>query len=157
MIVWRVDDVIALFWYASRTFSKLSVKTNSQKVRDAYNSYEETVKNTASQTDDNVTSKRVTMNSFCAWDGDTLVLNILGKPSAKQDAIGKAKGNQLKISVTAAPVGGKATDHMVRFLAKEFGVTVNDIEVVFGRFNVNKQLRIQSPKSLPAVISKHLS
>jgi len=45
---------------------------------------------------------------------------------------------------------------MVRFLAKEFGVTAKDIEVVFGRFNVNKQLRIQSPKKLPSVISKHL-
>ncbi|MGR9015123.1 MAG: DUF167 domain-containing protein [Gammaproteobacteria bacterium] len=97
------------------------------------------------------------MNSFCAWDGDTLVLNILGTPSAKKDAIGKAKGKQLKVSVTAAPVGGRATDHMVRFLAKEFGVTANDIVVVFGRFNVNKQLRIHSPKHLPAVINKHLS
>ncbi|QSA96366.1 DUF167 family protein [Methylococcus sp. EFPC2] len=99
----------------------------------------------------------MTLKSFCAWDGDTLVLNILGTPSAKKDAIGKPKGNQLKVSVTAAPVGGKATDHMVRFLAPEFGVTTNDIEVVFGRFNVNKQLRIKSPKKLPAVISKELS
>lgn len=97
------------------------------------------------------------MNSFCAWDGETLVLNILGTPSAKQDAIGKAKGNQLKVSVTAAPVAGRATDYMVRFLAEEFGVTPKDIEVVFGRMNVNKQLRIKSPKNLPSVISKHLS
>lgn len=95
--------------------------------------------------------------SFCAWEGKTLVLNILGTPSAKKDAIGKAKGSQLKVSVTAAPVAGRATDHMVRFLAKEFGVTPNDIEVVFGRFNVNKQLRIKSPKSLPPVISKQLA
>ena len=101
--------------------------------------------------------KKLAMNSFCAWDGETLVINILGKPSAKQDAIGKAKGNQLKISVTASPVAGKATDHMVRFLAKEFGVTINDIEVVFGRFNVNKQLRIKSPQNLPPVINKQLS
>jgi uncharacterized protein (TIGR00251 family) len=97
------------------------------------------------------------MNSFCAWDGETLVLNILGTPSAKQDAIGKVKGNQLKISVTAIPVGGKATDHMVRFLTGIFGVTKHDIEVVFGRFNVNKQLRIKSPKKLPPVIDKYLS
>jgi len=97
------------------------------------------------------------MDTFCAWDGDILVLNILGTPSAKQDVIGKPKGHQLKVSVTAAPVGGRATDHMVRFLAKEFGVTVKDIEVVFGRFNVNKQLRIKSPKQLPSIISKHLS
>jgi len=54
-------------------------------------------------------------------------------------------------------VAGRATDHMVRFLAKEFAVTAKDIEVVFGRFNVNKQLRIKSPKNLPSVINKHLS
>jgi len=102
-------------------------------------------------------NKGLAINSCCAWDGETLVLNILGQPSAKQDAIGKVKGNQLKVSVTAAPVAGRATDHMVRFLAKEFGVTPKDIEVVFGRFNVNKQLRIKSPKNLPSVINKHLS
>lgn len=101
--------------------------------------------------------KESAIDSFCAWDGDTLVLNILGTPSAKKDAIGKAKGKQLKVSVTAAPVAGKATDHMVRFLAREFGVTAKDIEVVFGRYNVNKQLRIKAPKQLPAVISQHLS
>ena len=63
------------------------------------------------------------MKSFYAWDDDVLVLNILGTPSAKRDVIGKPKGKQLKISVTATPVAGKATDHMVRFLAKEFGVS----------------------------------
>ncbi|MDD2761131.1 MAG: DUF167 family protein [Methylomonas sp.] len=97
------------------------------------------------------------MDSFCAWDGEILVLNVLGTPSAKRDAIGKPKGQQLKISVTAEPVGGRATDHMVRFLAKEFGVSIPDIEVVFGRYNVNKQLRIKAPKALPAVIAKQLS
>jgi hypothetical protein len=102
-------------------------------------------------------NKRLVIKSFCAWDGDTLVLNILGTPNAKKDAIGKPKGNQLKVSVTAAPVAGRATDHMVRFLAEEFGVTIKDIDVVFGRMNVNKQLRINSPKCLPVVISKHLS
>jgi uncharacterized protein (TIGR00251 family) len=101
--------------------------------------------------------KKLAIKSFCAWDGDTLVLNVLGTPSAKKDAIGKPKGNQLKISVTAAPVAGKATDHMVKFLADEFGVATKNIEVVFGRMNVNKQLRIYSPKILPAVISKNLS
>lgn len=89
-------------------------------------------------------------------DGETLVLNILGKPSAKRDAVGKAKGNQLRVSVTAAPVAGKATDHMVKFLAKEFGVATTDITVVFGRYNVNKQLRIKAPGKLPPVVAKAL-
>jgi hypothetical protein len=96
-------------------------------------------------------------SSCCAWDGETLVLNILGTPGAKHDAIGKVKGNQLKVSVTATPVAGKATDHMVRFLAGEFGVSAKEITVVFGRFNVNKQLRIKSPQKLPPAVAKALS
>lgn len=115
------------------------------------------LKNAVSIDEPKAASKRVTMKSFCAWEGETLVLNVLGTPSAKQDAIGKPKGNQLKISVTAAPVAGRATDHMVKFLAEAFGVTTKSIEVVFGRMNVNKQLRIHAPKTLPTVISKHLS
>jgi uncharacterized protein len=93
----------------------------------------------------------VTGSNFFAWEGDVLVVNILGKPSAGRDAMGKPKGTQLKISVTAAPIAGKATDHMVRFLAPLFGVTVANIEVVFGRENVNKQLRIKAPTKLPVV------
>lgn len=115
------------------------------------------VKTTPLNVETKAASKKLVMKSFCAWDGETLVLNILGTPSAKQDAIGKPKGNQLKVSVTAAPVAGRATDHMVRFLAEEFGVATKAIEVVFGRMNVNKQLRIHSPKNLPSVISKQLS
>ena len=99
-------------------------------------------------------SKNATGDSFYAWDGDVLVLNILGKPSASKDAIGKPYGTQLKVSVAAAPVAGKATDHMVRFLAVQFGVTVADIEVVFGRMNVNKQVRIKAPSKLPAVFAQ---
>lgn len=98
--------------------------------------------------------RNITGDSFFCWQGDVLVVNILGKPAASKDAIGKPKGTQLKVSVTAAPKGGKATDHMVRFLAPLFGVTVADIEVVFGQENVNKQLRIKAPKQLPAVFTQ---
>lgn len=97
------------------------------------------------------------LGSFCAWEGDTLVLNVLGTPGAARDRIGKPSGHQLCISVTEPPVAGRATDHMARFLAARFGVPISHIEVVFGRFNVNKQLRIRSPRELPAVIAKHLA
>jgi uncharacterized protein len=96
-------------------------------------------------------ARNVTGDSFFAWEGDVLVVNILGKPSASKDAIGKPKGTQLKISVTAAPINGKATDHMVRFLAPLFGVPVANIKVVFGQENVNKQLRITAPTKLPTI------
>lgn len=102
-------------------------------------------------------SPRMKMNTFYAWDGDVLVLNLLGTPNAKTDKLGKPKGNQLKINVAAVPRAGRATDHMVKFLAKEFGVKVSDIEVVFGRMNVNKQIRVNNPQTLPSVIPKKSS
>jgi uncharacterized protein (TIGR00251 family) len=91
---------------------------------------------------------------FYRWEGDILVLNILGTPNAKKDAIGKVKGHQLCVSVKAVPRAGKATDYMVRFLAEEFGVATSDIQVVSGRMNVNKVLRITAPKRLPEVIGQ---
>ena len=92
--------------------------------------------------------------AFFWWEGGTLIINILGKPSARRDCIGKPKGHQLKVSVTAAPKLGRATDHMVRFLAGEFGVAPSAITVVYGRMDINKQLRIEAPIKLPSVIGQ---
>lgn len=99
----------------------------------------------------------LTGDAFFAWDGDILIVNILGRPNAPRDEIGTPTGNQLRVSVTARPVRGLATDHMLRFLAPHFGVIPAAIEVVFGRMNVNKQLRIKSPSRLPSVFSWPLS
>jgi len=83
------------------------------------------------------------MSSFSQWDGDTLVLKT---------ALGKVIGKQLEIFVAEMPVRGRATAHLVRFLAEEFQVPESSITVVFGVYNVNKQLRIAAPKRLPSVI-----
>lgn len=89
--------------------------------------------------------------SFFRWDGDSLVVNILGRPGAGKDAVGKVKGAQLKVSVTAQARNGRATDHMVAFLAPQFGVRERDVEVVFGRQSIHKQLRIAKPTRWPTV------
>ena len=91
---------------------------------------------------------------FCHWEDDTLVLNILGRPRAKKTKLGKVIGKQLEIHVAENPVRGKATAHLVKFLAEEFQVAEGSITVVFGVYNVNKQARIVAPAHLPAVIAK---
>nr|WP_246487408.1 DUF167 domain-containing protein [Ferrigenium kumadai] len=80
------------------------------------------------------------------------MLNILGRPRAKKTVIGKVIGKQLEIYVAEQPVRGRATAHLVRFLAEEFDVPESSITVVFGVYNVNKQLRIKAPKRLPSMI-----
>lgn len=97
--------------------------------------------------------RRPTGDTFYVWDGDDLILNILGRPAASKDAVGQAHGSELKVSVTAAPEHGRATRHMLRFLAPLFGVKPGNIEVIFGWESIHKQLRIKALKSLPAAIS----
>ena len=92
------------------------------------------------------------MRGFFHWEGGTLLLNVKVRARARRDAIGKVVGEQLVIHVTEAPVQGKATAHLVRFLAEEFHVPKGAITVVSGAHNVNKRLRITAPKRLPAVI-----
>jgi uncharacterized protein YggU (UPF0235/DUF167 family) len=89
---------------------------------------------------------------FYYWEEDTLVLNILGRPNAKRDAIGKVVGHQLEVYAAAVPRMGGATAHMMSYLAGVFDVPVGAIQVVFGVRNVNKQIRIKSPRHLPAPI-----
>ena len=89
---------------------------------------------------------------FYHWEGDTLVLNILGRPNARRDAIGKVVGHQLEVYATAVPRLGGATAHMMRYLAGVFDVPPGAIQVVFGEKNVNKRIRVKSPRHLPAPI-----
>jgi uncharacterized protein len=86
------------------------------------------------------------MDSFYVWEQDTLRLNVLGTPGAKQTKIGKVRGNELKISVTCAAEKGRATDCMVKFLSQEFKVKVSDIKIVFGLTSIHKQCLIHAPK-----------
>jgi len=90
--------------------------------------------------------------TFYRWDGDTLTLNIIGRPNSKRDAIGRVIGHQLEVFAAAVPRRGGATAHMVKYLAGVFGVQTSAIEVVFGEKNVNKQLRIKAPAQLPPPI-----
>ncbi len=90
--------------------------------------------------------------SFYRWEDDTLVLNILGRPNSRHDAIGRVIGHQLEVHAAAVPRRGGATAHMVNYLADVFDVSKSAIVVVFGEKNVNKQIRIKSPNKLPAPI-----
>ncbi len=91
---------------------------------------------------------------FYEWRDNTLILNVLGTPNAKQDKILKPKGTQLKISVKKEPEDGKATEYMIRFLSCEFGVHNKEIELVYGLTTPSKQFHIKNPKKLPSFIKR---
>ena len=92
------------------------------------------------------------MSTFYHWEGNILVLNILGRPCARRNAIGRVMGKRLEIHVAENPSRGKATAELVQFLAEVFQVPKSAITVIYGVYSVNKQLRVTAPKYLPSII-----
>lgn len=83
------------------------------------------------------------------WEGEDLILPILLQPKASRDKLVGWQGAELKITITAPPVDGKANAHLIKFLAKQFKVAKSAITIEAGELSRHKRLRIRSPKVLP--------
>lgn len=89
-------------------------------------------------------------------DGDDLLLTLRVQPRASKDEL-LLHGGGLKARVTAPPVDGKANEHLVKFLAKAFGVAKAQVELVRGETGREKQFRIHCPAQIPEVVEQALS
>jgi uncharacterized protein (TIGR00251 family) len=83
------------------------------------------------------------------WDGPDLVLTVRVQPRASRDEIVGPQGGHLKVRITAPPVDGKANAHLIKFLAKAFGVTRSRIDLLSGETGREKRVRIAKPATLP--------
>jgi uncharacterized protein (TIGR00251 family) len=92
------------------------------------------------------------LSSGCyRWDGEDLILCLKIQPKASHDQIAGLQGEQLKIRITAPPVDGKANSHLIRFLAKSFGVSRGDVIIETGQSSRNKVVRIHKPSTIPSI------
>ncbi len=89
----------------------------------------------------------------CRRNGEDLHLTLRVQPRASKDEL-LIHGNGLKARITAPPVDGKANEHLVRFLAKEFGVAKSQVELVRGQTSREKQFVIRAPARIPALIEE---
>ena len=61
--------------------------------------------------------------------------------ASKSEIIGPHDG-ALKVRVASPPVDGAANAELVKLLAKTFGVSKSDVEIVSGQSSKTKQIRI---------------
>jgi uncharacterized protein (TIGR00251 family) len=87
--------------------------------------------------------------SWYHWKDEDLILAIHLQPGAAQDALAGTHGDRLKIRITAPPVNGRANGHLIRFLAAQFGVPRNQVELLAGHGSRSKRVRIRRPGRLP--------
>jgi uncharacterized protein (TIGR00251 family) len=87
--------------------------------------------------------------SWYHWKGDDLILTIHVLPGSAQDMLAGTHGERLKIKITAAPVDGRANDHLIRYLARLFGVPYSRVDLMAGHNSRSKRVRIRRPGRLP--------
>ncbi len=64
------------------------------------------------------------------------------RPRAKKNAITGEVGDALKLSITAAPVDGKANEACVEFFAKLLNVPRSSVSIAAGQTGRNKVVRV---------------
>ncbi len=89
------------------------------------------------------------------WDGDDLLLTLQVQPRASGNAWVGPMDDAYKIRISAPPVEGQANTHMIRFLAKAFGVGRSRVTLVRGGSARRKLFRIQAPVKFPIPVSTH--
>ncbi len=73
---------------------------------------------------------------------DTMLSVKVVPKAAKTESAGVMADGTRKIRLAALPENGKANEALRRFLADEYGVTLNQVEVVAGHTSTRKMVRI---------------
>ncbi len=88
-------------------------------------------------------------NNFYQWQDDKLILHCYLQPKASKDEFVGLHENRLKIRITAPPIDGKANTHLIKFLAKSFGVAKNAVIIEKGELGRQKTVSISHPQLIP--------
>ena len=83
------------------------------------------------------------------WGNSCLLLTCFIQPRASKDEIVGIHNQQLKIRLTSPPVDGKANAQLMAFIAKQFGVAKNKIQLISGESSRRKTLKIEAPTKFP--------
>jgi len=91
------------------------------------------------------------------WDGDDLLLWIRVKPKSTRDAFDAIEEDGIAVRVTAPPVDGKANQHILAWLARQFQVAKSAVRIENGERSKRKRVRISAPKRIPEALENVLA
>ncbi len=84
--------------------------------------------------------------------GITFAVRVI--PRAGKNEIVRVHGDALKVRITAPPVGGKANEALIAFLAQRLGVRKSQVEIVAGATSRRKMVRVTGLS--PQEVEQHL-
>lgn len=71
-----------------------------------------------------------------------IILKVYLQPKSSRNEIVGPYRDGIKVKVTAPPIEGKANEALIRFLAKELGISSSYIEILKGHHSREKTLKI---------------
>ena len=74
------------------------------------------------------------------------IFNLKIIPNSSRNEIIKESENSWRVKLTASPTGGKANQALIKFLAKNLGITQSDIKIIKGLKSKNKMEGRESRK-----------
>jgi uncharacterized protein (TIGR00251 family) len=74
--------------------------------------------------------------------GETVTFSVKVHPRSKKNAITGEVGDQLKLSLTAPPVDGKANEACIEFFANLLKVPRSSVSIAAGQTSRNKVIRV---------------
>ena len=78
----------------------------------------------------------------CTEKEGAIIFGVRVVPRAsKSGIVGEHDGN-LKVRISSPPVDGAANAELIKLLAKEFGVSKSDVEIIGGQTSKTKQIRV---------------
>lgn len=76
---------------------------------------------------------------------DTVCFSVRVRPSApKTCAVSVMDDASIKIDIAAVPEGGKANIELIKYIAKEFGVSRSQVAIISGAADRHKLIQVRS-------------
>lgn len=87
--------------------------------------------------------------AYYRWRDGNLLLSCHLQPRASKNEFAGYHGDRLKIRVKAPPIDGKANTALIKFLAKEYGVSKASVTIDSGEASRQKLVCIKQPEKIP--------
>lgn len=79
----------------------------------------------------------------------TVELSLRVQPGASRSEAVGLYGARMRLRIAAPPSDNRANEELIRFLAREFGVTRREVELVSGHAMRDKRVIIHDPRDEP--------
>ncbi len=85
--------------------------------------------------------------------GPVITLKAVITPKASRDSVIPFTEEEIKITVTAPPVDGKANQYLQKYLSKAFGTSKGKVQIIRGECSHHKVIEIRDFSKVPAPLA----